>query len=92
MYRHARKEAGAPGRDRADPDHEIFDPVLGFTDAEAPACAGESYRLRRRSREVRAPALVLTGERDLRTPFERRCRRSARSAARTRVARRAAAH
>lgn len=51
-----------------EPDHGIFDPAVGFTDDDAPAFTGEHYDLRTQLQEVNTPALVLTGDRDLRTP------------------------
>lgn len=50
------------------PDHGIFDPAFGFCDENAPAFTGEHYDLRTQLQEVNTAALVLTGDRDLRTP------------------------
>lgn len=51
-----------------EPDHGIFDPAFGVADQDAPAFTGEHYDLRTELQDVHTPALVLTGDRDLRTP------------------------
>lgn len=51
-----------------EPDGRIFDPAVTLARVDAPAFMGEHHDLVRQLREVTAPAVVISGERDLRTP------------------------
>ncbi|MDO5661787.1 MAG: alpha/beta fold hydrolase [Brachybacterium sp.] len=51
------------------PDGRIFDPAAGFIRADAPGYTGEPLDLPARLPAVTAPAVIIAGERDLRTPL-----------------------